>query len=58
MNKYIRTIALGVAMLCLGAGAASAAQFGDAGSGKDLNAAQLAKKLQHYDVVFFGEYHD
>ena len=58
MNKYIRTIALGVAMLCLGAGAASAAQFSDAGSGKDLNAAQLAKKLQHYDVVFFGEYHD
>lgn len=54
----MKTIALSMAMLCLGAGAASAAQFSDAGSGKDLNAAQLAKKLQHYDVVFFGEYHD
>lgn len=57
MNKYIKTIALGVAMLCLGAGSASAAQFSDA-SGKDLTTAQLAKKLQKYDVVFFGEYHD
>ncbi|WP_304102195.1 ChaN family lipoprotein, partial [Phascolarctobacterium succinatutens] len=58
MNKYIRTIALGVAMLCLGAGAAGAAQFSDAQSGKNLTAAQLAGKLQKYDVVFFGEYHD
>lgn len=44
-----------MAMLCLGAGAA---QFGDAGSGKDLNAAQLAQRLQKYDIVFFGEFHD
>lgn len=58
MNKYIKTIALSMAMLCLGAGAAGAAQFGDAGSGKDLNAAQLAQRLQKYDIVFFGEFHD
>lgn len=47
-----------MAMLCLGAGAANAAQFGDAQSGKNLTAAQLASKLQKYDVVFFGEFHD
>lgn len=47
-----------MAMLCLGAGAADAAQFSDAQSGKNLTAAQLASKLQKYDVVFFGEYHD
>lgn len=58
MNKFMKTIALGVAMLCLGAGAANAAQFSDAQSGKNLTAAQLASKLQKYDVVFFGEYHD
>ena len=58
MNKYIKTIALSMAMMCLGAGAAGAAQFGDAQSGKNLTAAQLASKLQKYDVVFFGEYHD
>lgn len=58
MNKYIKTIALGMALLCMGADAASAAQFSDAGSGKELNAAQLAKRLQKYDVVFFGEFHD
>ena len=58
MNKYIKTIALGMALLCMGAGAASAAQFSDADSGKDLNAAQLAQRLQKYDVVFFGEFHD
>lgn len=58
MNKYIKTIALSMAMLCLGAGAANAAQFSDAGSGKELSAAQLAKRLQKYDVVFFGEFHD
>lgn len=58
MNKYIKTIALSMAMLCLGAGAAGAAQFSDAGSGKDLNAAQLAQRLQKYDIVFFGEFHD
>ena len=58
MNKYIKTIALSMAMLCLGAGAAGAAQFGDAQNGKNLTAAQLASKLQKYDVVFFGEYHD
>lgn len=58
MNKYIKTIALSMAILCLGAGAAGAAQFGDAQSGKNLTAAQLASKLQKYDVVFFGEYHD
>lgn len=58
MNKYIKTIALGMALLCMGAGVASAAQFSDAGSSKELNAAQLAKRLQKYDVVFFGEFHD
>lgn len=58
MNKFMKTIALSMAMLCLGAGAAGAAQFGDAQSGKNLTAAQLASKLQKYDVVFFGEYHD
>ena len=58
MNKVMKTIALSMAMLCLGAGAANAAQFSDAGSGKELSAAQLAKKLQKYDVVFFGEFHD
>ena len=58
MNKYIKTIALSMAMLCLGAGAANAAQFSDAGSGKELSTAQLAKRLQKYDVVFFGEFHD
>ena len=58
MNKFMKTIALSMAMLCLGAGAAGAAQFSDAGSGKELSAAQLAKRLQKYDVVFFGEYHD
>lgn len=58
MNKYIKTIALSMAMLCLGAGAAGAAQFSDVQSGKNLTAAQLASKLQKYDVVFFGEYHD
>lgn len=47
-----------MAMLCLGAGAAGAAQFSDAQSGKNLTAVQLASKLQKYDVVFFGEYHD
>lgn len=55
MNKFMKTIALSMAMLCLGAGAAGAA---DAQSGKNLTAAQLASKLQKYDVVFFGEYHD
>lgn len=54
----MKTIALSMAMLCLGAGAADAAQFSDAQSGKNLTAAQLASKLQKYDVVFFGEYHD
>lgn len=58
MNKFMKTIALSMAMLCLGAGAANAAQFSDAGSGKELSAAQLAKRLQKYDVVFFGEFHD
>lgn len=58
MNKFMKTIALSMAMLCLGAGAANAAQFSDAQSGKNLTAAQLAKKLQKYDVVFFGEFHD
>lgn len=58
MNKFMKTIALSIAMLCLGAGAANAAQFSDAQSGKNLTAAQLASKLQKYDVVFFGEYHD
>ena len=47
MNKYIKTIALGMALLCMCAGAASAAQFSDADSGKELNAAQLAKRLQN-----------
>ena len=54
----MKTIALSMAMLCLGAGAAGAAQFSDAQNGKNLTAAQLASKLQKYDVVFFGEYHD
>lgn len=58
MNKFMKIIALSMAMLCLGAGAADAAQFSDAQSGKNLTAAQLASKLQKYDVVFFGEYHD
>lgn len=58
MNKFMKTIALSMAMLYLGAGAAGAAQFSDAKSGKNLTAAQLASKLQKYDVVFFGEYHD
>lgn len=58
MNKFMKTIALSMAMLCLGAGAAGAAQFSDVQSGKNLTAAQLASKLQKYDVVFFGEYHD
>lgn len=58
MNKFLKTIALSMAMLCLGAGAAGAVQFSDAQSGKNLTAAQLASKLQKYDVVFFGEYHD
>lgn len=58
MNKFFKTIALSMAMLCLGAGAAGAVQFSDAQSGKNLTAAQLASKLQKYDVVFFGEYHD
>lgn len=51
MNKFMKTIALSMAMLCLGAGAAGAAQFSDAQSGKNLTAAQLASKLQKYDVV-------
>lgn len=58
MNKFMKTIALSMAMLCLGAGAAGAAQFSDAQNGKNLTAAQLASKLQKYDLVFFGEYHD
>lgn len=58
MNKYIKVLPLSLALFCLGAGSASAAQFSDAHSGKDLTAAQLAKKLQKYDVVFFGEFHD
>lgn len=58
MNKFMKTIALSAAILCLGAGAANAAQFSDAGSGKELSAAQLAQRLQKYDVVFFGEFHD
>lgn len=58
MNKYIKTIAFSLSLLCFGAaGSVSAAQFSDA-SGKDLTTAQLAKKLQKYDVIFFGEYHD
>ena len=45
MNKFMKTIALSMAMLCLGAGAAGAAQFSDAQSGKNLSAAgeQAAK---------------
>ena len=54
----MKTIALSMAMLCLGAGAAGAAQFSDAKSGAELSAGQLAQKLSKYDVVFFGEYHD
>ena len=46
MNKFMKTIALSMAMLCLGAGAANAAQFSDAGSCKELSAAQLAQRLQ------------
>ena len=57
MNKYIKTILLSTALLCFGAGSASAAQFSDA-KGQELTAAQLAQKLAKYDVVFFGEYHD
>ena len=58
MNKYIKTVLLSTALLCFGAGSVSAAQFSDAKSGKDLNAAQLAQRLQKYDIVFFGEFHD
>ena len=58
MNKYIKTILLSTALLCFGAGGASAAQFSDAKSGAELSARQLAQKLSKYDVVFFGEYHD
>lgn len=58
MNKYIKTILLSTALLCFGAGSASAAQFSDAKSGAELSAQQLAQKLSKYDVVFFGEYHD
>lgn len=58
MNKYIKTILLSTALLCFGAGSASAAQFSDAKSGAELSAGQLAQKLSKYDVVFFGEYHD
>ena len=58
MNKYIKTILLSTALLCFGAGGASAAQFSDAKSGAELSAQQLAQKLSKYDVVFFGEYHD
>lgn len=58
MNKFMKTIALSMAMLCLGVGAAGAAQFSDAQSGAELSAGQLAQKLSQYDVVFFGEYHD
>ncbi len=55
----LRNILLCTALLCMGAvGVASAAQFSDAQSGKELSAAQLAHKLQKYDVVFFGEFHD
>ena len=57
MNKYIKTLLLSAALLCLGAGGVSAAQFSDA-KGQELTAAQLAQKLAKYDVVFFGEYHD
>ena len=57
MNKYIKTILLSTALLCFGAGSASAAQFSDA-KGQELTATQLAQKLAKYDVVFFGEYHD
>lgn len=58
MNKYIKTILLSTALLCFGAGSASAAQFSDAKSGAELSTGQLAQKLSKYDVVFFGEYHD
>ena len=58
MNKYIKTILLSTALLCFGAGSASAAQFSDAKSGAELSAQQLAQKLSKYDVVFFGEFHD
>lgn len=58
MNKYIKTILLSTALLCFGAGSASAAQFSDAKSGAELSAQQLAQKLSKYEVVFFGEYHD
>ncbi len=60
MKRFLKSIILATVMLCLGmAGTAgAAAQFSDAKSGKDLNAAQLAQKLKKYDVVFFGEYHD
>lgn len=58
MNKYIKTLLLGTALLCFGAGSVSAAQFSEAHSGKELTATQLAQKLKKYDVVFFGEYHD
>lgn len=45
MNKFMKTIALSMAMLCLGAGAAGAAQFSGRRAGKNLTAAQLASKL-------------
>ena len=58
MHKYIKTLLLSTALLCFGAGSASAAQFSDAKSGAELSTQQLAQKLSKYDVVFFGEYHD
>lgn len=54
MNKYIKTILLSTALLCFGAGSASAAQFSDAKSGAELSARQLAQKLSQYDVVFLA----
>lgn len=43
MNKFMKTIALSMAMLCLGAGAAGAAQFSDAQSGK-INSSAAGKQ--------------
>lgn len=68
MYKYMKSVVLGTVMLYFGVMGIAVASPGNAGiknaafteteSGKNLTADQLAVKLQEYNVIFFGEFHD
>lgn len=63
MYKYMKPFVLSTVMLCfsvMGIAGASPGNiaFTETESGKNFTAEQLAVKLQEYNVIFFGEFHD